>query len=167
MTRGKMLPAIMGLLLLAACGEDSTQSREAELEAYARSHGVDAQVRVSEDGDVQSVVINSGGGQVGSNLALPNDFPDDVALPAELNIMGVTPTPVGLNVIAHTQDDMEMVIRFLVAEMARQGWAEASPAQAVPTMRTLRFSKGARSAMFNLVAADPGTSVTLVLMGAG
>jgi len=165
MTLRRMLPAVAGLLLLAACGENTTQSREAEVEEYARSQGVDAEVEMGDDGAVRSVVIHHGDGQVGAHLALPDDFPDDVALYPESNVVSVIPTPAGLSVIAHTQDDMETVMRFLAAEMARQGWVEDSPAQAVPAMRMLRFSKGARSAMFNFVAADSGTSVTLVLMG--
>ena len=42
-----------------------------------------------------------------------------------------------------------------------------SPAQAVATQRTLRFTKGARNAMLNLVPTDPGTTVSLNLMDLG
>ncbi|PKP79052.1 MAG: hypothetical protein CVT81_00915 [Alphaproteobacteria bacterium HGW-Alphaproteobacteria-3] len=168
MTLRRILTAALGLSLLAACGEDSTQSRESELEDYARAHGVDADVEVGESGEVRSVTINQGAGKVGSNLALPDDFPDDVPVYENLKLHAVTPIPGGgLSLSGIAGGDLGEVARFYAAEMVAHGWTDASPPPAAPSQRTLQFTKGSRNVMITLMPASPGTSVSITLIGSG
>jgi len=124
MTLRRILTAALGLSLLAACDEDATQSRESELEDYAHAHGVDADVEAGESGEVRSVTVNQGAGKVGSNLALPDDFPDDVPVYENLKLHAVTPIPGGgpsLSGIAG--GDLGEVARFTLRRWLRtDGW---------------------------------------------
>jgi len=155
--------------MLTACGENAKQSQEEDkLEDYARAHGVDADVEVGEDGEVRSVTINQGAGQAGSNLALPEDFPDDVPVYESLKLHAVTPVPGGgMSLSGVADSDPEEVARFYSEKMVEHGWTDASPPQAAPSQRTLRFTKGSRNAMITLMPANPGTSVSLTIMSLG
>jgi hypothetical protein len=165
---GALLVLGLAAFPLAACGGNPSQSREDRMEEYARAHGVDADVELDENGEVRSVTVNQGAGQVGTNLDLPADFPDDIPVYPGLSLHSVAPVPGGgLSVSGRTEDEMAEVAAFYAREMAASGWTDNSPAQAVATQRTLRFTKGARNAMLNLVPTDPGTTVSLNLMDLG
>ena len=50
-----LLMAALTALLLAGCGTDDNDSREQQIEAMARKHGVNADVSLDAGGEVQSV----------------------------------------------------------------------------------------------------------------
>jgi hypothetical protein len=158
---------------LAACGspDNSPEARARQLEEYAQSKGVDADVSINADG-TPSVVVNQslGGGtaQVGNNVALPDDFPKDVAVYPGLQIVSVARMPVGQMVQGQTADDREQVAAFYGKAMAEQGWTDATPAGAQsPAMQILQFTKDGRAATVNLLQAGATTSVQIALMPAG
>lgn len=105
---------------------------------------------------------------IGSNLALPDNFPDDVPVHENLKLNAVTPIPGGgISLSGVADSDLDDVASFHAAKMVEHGWTDATPPQATPSQRTLRFTRGSRNAMINLMPASPGTSVGVMLIGLG
>lgn len=166
-------PVLLVACLIGACGspDDSPEARNRQLEEYARSKGVDAEVRTGADG-TRSVAINQRLGstraQTGTNLALPADFPGDVAIYPGMQIVSAATMPVGQMLQGHTADDRNRVASFYTDAMAAQGWTDGTPADAQsPVMQSLRFTKDKRAATINLIPAGAGTSVQIALTPAG
>lgn len=160
-----VLALVVAGCALAACGGGSEQARERELEDYARSYGVDADVKVDKDGEVRSVTINQGTGQVGKNLSLPDNFPEDVPIYEGISLHAATPIPGGgISLSGIADSNLDDVAGFYATKMVELGWDDQSPPQSAPSQKTLRFVKGARNTMITLMPANPGTSVSVMVM---
>ncbi|MEM9234868.1 MAG: hypothetical protein AAGA69_11620 [Pseudomonadota bacterium] len=152
--------------MLAACGgvDDSPDAREKAMEQAAAKHGIDADVTVGKDGEVEQVVINSGAGQVGQNLSLPNGFPDDIPLPDDWNIMSSAAVPNGFSVQALSEDSAEALMADLKASMTDTGWTVTASDQPTPQMSRVNFEKDGRMANFNIMLNGETRVVQLMTM---
>lgn len=153
----------MAVFALGACGGPSSdEARERQIEEYAAQYGVDADVEI-ENGEV-STTINTGGGQVGSDLDLPAGFPDDVAVFPELTIHAAMATPgqvQGYMIQAQTESAVSDIVDFYAREMANAGWEPVEPEATAPTMERLGFKKGER--LTTVVIIDTGAMKTVQL----
>ncbi|XOV81468.1 MAG: hypothetical protein ACFHXK_11335 [bacterium] len=150
-------PTLWLVTLLAACGGDEQASREAAMEAQASRLGIDADVTLDDSGDVARVQVNSQFGAVGQNLKLPDDFPEDIPIAPNWNIMSVAQVPPsGHMVQAMVADKVDPLVTSLRADFSAQGWQEGSFSQPVPAMTTLGFEKGRR--MVNVNITDSGAA---------
>ncbi|MCR9262199.1 MAG: hypothetical protein NXH95_20990 [Pseudomonadaceae bacterium] len=149
--------AICLVTLLAACGGGEHADREAEMEAQASRLGIDADVTLDDSGEVESVQVNSQFGAVGQNLKLPGDFPADIPIDANWNIMSVAQVPPsGHMVQAMADGNVDALVTKLRGKFTEQGWQEGSFNQPVATMTTLGFEKGSR--MVNVNITDSGAA---------
>lgn len=155
------------LILLGACGgNDDAESRARDMEAQAQKYGIDADITVNEAGEVDTVTVNTlGGGQVGRNLQLPTDFPNDVPIPPGYQIMSVSPAPQGgFMVQAMTDDDIETILATLREQFSGEGWTESSADQTSPQMSRIGFEKGNRMSGLNLIDSGSQVAVQIVTM---
>lgn len=155
--------AILALGCLAACSQPGTsETRESELENYAAQHGVDADITVDENGDVSSVTMNSpGGGQVGTDLALPPGFPDDVVLHPSEAVYSVTPSPGGIFMVqAFSGATVEELSAWHLSEMQERGWTEQGGGGSSP----LSFRKAGRLANINFIPNGDRITVQIMTM---
>ena len=145
--------AAVAAFVLAACGGSSdTDKREAEIEAYAAEHGVDADVEVDETGEVSSVTIRQGGGTVGNNLSLPDGFPEDVKLPANWTIQSSAPVPPdGYMLTGMVDDTVEGVSAAVRETLTAEGWAETAADAPSSIMSRISFEKEGRMTNVNIM----------------
>jgi hypothetical protein len=165
--RIRAIAALVAIGALAGCGEQggSAETRERELERYAAEFVVNADVEVDESGEVRSVAVNSlTGGQVGSNLALPPGFPDDVLLHPSESVMSIAPAPGGgylVQALSNTPTDE--LAGWHRSEMEKRGWAEQGGGGAgVP----LSFMKDDRIASVNFIPNGDGVALQIMTMTA-
>lgn len=151
------------LLTLAACGQpDAGDAREKQLEEYAASYGVDADVKVDEAGNVSSVAVgNALGGQSGTGLTLPPGFPEDVAVHPSANLVAVSPLPGGFAVQGVSTTSADELAAWHRGEMQRLGWTEANTGNGGTQ---LTFDKPGRQTSVTLIPAGAEVSVQIMTM---
>ncbi len=154
---------------LAACGggDNSKEAQEKRIEETAKKYGVNADVTLDKDSEVDKVVINNGLGQYGQGLDLPSGFPQDVALPAGANIMAATNVPGQKNAFsiqALSNDDADTIINSVTSQMETSGWTKSASDQPTPQMRRIGFEKDDRMANFVITANGETNMVQLVTM---
>lgn len=166
-THALFLPAVLAAGALAGCdgGPQTETQRQQAMEDYAASFGVDVDVSANADGS-ETVAVNTGlGGVGGSNLALPDGFPDDVPVYPAINIFATGALGQGHMIQGQAPDGLAAVTDFYMTRMAADGWTNESDAQALPGMRMLQFAKDGRAATINLIENDPGTTVQMTVTG--
>ena len=153
-------------LLLVSCGGGDNDSREAQMEAMAKKHGIDADVSLDEDGEVASVVIEQGygGARVGTNLELPDGFPDDVPVSSDWTIMAVSPTPGGYMINGSTERTVDEALAAVRQQLTAEGWTETGFSNSNSVMTQVGFSKDERITNINLMDTGANRSVQLVTM---
>tara|TARA_R110001592_G_scaffold363393_1_gene687304 strand:+ start:156649 stop:157155 length:507 start_codon:yes stop_codon:yes gene_type:complete len=160
-----LLAAILAAMLLAGCGSDDNDSREQQIEAMARKHGVNADVSLDARGEVQSVTINSANGaQIGKNLQLPEDFPSDVPMAPDWAVMSISPAPGGFMVHAMTDVSAAEALAATREQLTSEGWVETGFAQTNTAMAQIRFAKGDRITNVNLMDTGAQRTVQLLTM---
>jgi len=131
----------------------------------AEKHGIEADVSLADDGEVESVTIKSANGaQVGRNLKLPDGFPDDVPVPSDWAIMSASPTPGGFMVQAMTDDSIEDALAQARAQLSGEGWTETDIAQPSLMITQVGFTKSDRMTNLNLMDTGATRTVQLVTM---
>ncbi len=151
--------AVSAVALLTACGGGGdAETREAKMEQEAKKHGIDV--------DVTTVELKSGHGTIGNNLDLPDDFPKDVVLAANWNVISVVPAPTGGYMVqAMTDSDVETVIADVRKNLTAEGWTETAFDQPAAIMTRINFEKGERVATLNVTnTGGPQLSLALVTM---
>lgn len=160
------LTALIGVTaLLSACGGD-TDSREAAIEKEAKKHGVDADVTVDKNGDLETVAIKHGNAVVGQQLNLPDGFPAEIQLPSDWNMIASSPVPNidGFSVQALSEDDADTIVSTLRAALSADGWTETEADAPTPQMNRINFEKDDRMANFNIIANGETNAIQLMTM---
>lgn len=158
---------------LAACGgaNEDTASRERQMEQAAADHGLDIDVEIDDRGGDEQVVIrglgHGGGTQVGRNLDVPDDFPEDVPVYPGLNIHAAGKAGPGYSLQGQSADAADEIARFYEQQMAEQGWQPGGETAAGPGMRMLRFTQEQRTAGVTLIGGDTATTVQLSIVSLG
>lgn len=148
----RYLCAALLALWVVGCGDSEAESREAEMEALAERHGINADVTLDEDGSVGSVTISSSYGAVGNSLDLPDGFPTDVPISAGWNVMAVSQVPQGGFMLqAMSESSQQAAIAEIREAMQDDGWSEEGFKQPAPHMSQLAFGKGDRMANVNVM----------------
>lgn len=156
---------IAAAALLTGCGGGSDDAREQKLEDIAARHGIDADVTLDASGEIEKVVINQGGSQVGQGLDLPDGFPDDISLPGDWNVMAASaPMPNGYSIQALSKDDAPTIIEGLRSRLGADGWAETVADTPTPHMSRIAFEKDDRMANFNIIENGETRAVQLLTM---
>jgi hypothetical protein len=164
-----LLPLVIGCL---ACnsGPETQSEQDQRAEEYAKSLGMDVDVKTNADGSPTVTLENAPGGvtaQAGSNLSVPAGFPDDVPLYPRLNIGASSAMPNrGFSLQGQSQDPVDKVIEFYSAELPSRGWT-SNATQRSPMMSLMEFSKGNRIVTISLLPANVGTTVQITTMTAG
>ena len=149
--------AVCLVTLMVACGGSEQADREAEITAQATRMGIDADVTPDESGEVESVQVNSQFGAVGQNLKLPDDFPADIPIDANWNIMSVAQVPPSGHMLQAMADgEVEGLVATLREAFSDRGWQEGSFNQPATAMTALGFEKGNR--MVNVNITDSGAA---------
>jgi|GEM_PF-1308888 len=158
--------ASLTALGLGACSGGSDSAREEQIEELARQHGVDADVTLGVDGDVEQVAVKGlGGATVGKNLAMPDGFPDDIVVDAGWNIMGTNTIPTGGYMVqAMSESGAPAILEMLRSAMTAKGWAETASEQPVGSMTKIGFEKEDRMAVYTIIAAGPQRTIQLMTM---
>lgn len=162
----RMVGSVAVCLLVVACGgNDAPGDRERAMEDMAAKHGLDIDVDLDASGEVEQVIINAGAGQVGSGLSLPDGFPEDVAIPAEWNIISSSaPMPETYMVQTLTDDTSESILRGLRQDMSSAGWNESDFAEMTPQIWRINFDKDDRMTAFTITSNGETNAVQIVSM---
>ncbi len=145
-------PLLALVLAIVGCGDTEAEKREADIEALAERHGVDADVTLDADGNVASVQFDSGNTSVGNNLSLPDGFPGDVPITESWNVMSVSQIPQGgFMVQAMSEASSESVVANVRSAMNSDGWSEEGFEQPTPQMSQLAFGKDNRMTKLNIM----------------
>lgn len=157
---------------LAACGSSSTSQQEQDrrAEEYARSFGIDADVKTNPDGS-KAVTVNQGFGglssQSGTNVSLPEGFPEDVPVYPQANLYSASQMPgLGFMVQGRSSEAVDKVSAFYKSEMTGRGWTEDG-SQQTPAMHMAQYKKGERTASVTLLPDGDGTTIQLTVMASG
>jgi len=145
------------------------QEADRRAEEYARSFGIDADVQTNADGS-RSVTVNQGAGgitsQAGTNVALPDGFPDDVPVYPQASLFSASQVPgLGFMVQGRSSDTVDKVGAFYASEMRGRGWTEDGSTQ-TSAMQAAQYKKGNRTASVALLPGDDGTTIQLTVMAA-
>jgi hypothetical protein len=153
-------------LALSACGKSQEKAAETLAEeALEANSGQKVDVDIEDDG--QTVTIQTEEGTIkqtsGDNVALPAEFPTDIALPDDYKLMSVmTMGPVTSVVMEVPQSPSDLFATFK-SKQADQGWKETLAMQGTDGSM-LGFEKGDRSMLVNLSSSESGgTMVSLSL----
>ncbi len=153
-------------LLIAGCSDDRSESekraadaadtrdsaaveaRERQLEQIARRHGVEVDVELDDSGQsVDRLTINHSvaghTGQYGSNVALPEGFPDDVPVPEGLAIFANSKVPHGYMIQGRSSEDAARLQAFFNEAAVAAGW-QPGPSSATGPIQQLQFDLGRR-----------------------
>ena len=130
---------------LASCGGGgSEEARERQMEQMARSQGIEADVELDDNGSAQ-VTIN--GATVGTNMGVPDDFPEDVFVDPSWNVTGVNSLPGGLKMVqAMTDANADTVIGAVEQAMIAYGWEPSVASKTKGPMASAQFEKDGRMA---------------------
>jgi hypothetical protein len=168
-----VLASLTIALSCVGCGSSSTTQDEQDqrAEEYARSLGVDVDVKTNADGTRSVTVENGPGGgvtaQAGSNLSAPAGFPEDVPIYPQLDIAASSAMPnMGFSLQGHTADAVEKVMEYYGSELPARGW-KANASQRSPMMSLMEFSKGSRVVTISLLPTNGGATVQITTMTAG
>ena len=160
--------AVLGtftILVVGCGGDDSQEAREREMEETAAQHGIDLDVTVNDDGEMENVAINTGSGQLGSGLDLPASFPSDVILPDNLNIMFASAPGQDMHQVqALSPDTTDVVLATLRENLSGEGWTEIGAGEPAPVMSKIAFEKNGRLANFVITDSGDTRAVQLVTM---
>lgn len=146
-----IVSALVVLVALAGCGKSAD---EAASEAAIRA-ATGERATVERDGDTTTISTGNGAMRMtaGDDLALPDDFPADIYLPAEYRVRSVMELA-GADVISvSAPGTVPAVFSEASAAMQRQGWKQVMAMQR-DSHRMLGFEKGGRQARMMLVAAE-------------
>ncbi|MEZ5488888.1 MAG: hypothetical protein R3F50_01045 [Gammaproteobacteria bacterium] len=171
-TLKNLLSSIFVAAFLAGCGENvptSQEAQEQELENYAAQFGADIDVDMSRGTPQVSFNQNLGNGTVlvGNNLNLPADFPDDVAMFPDIQILSVNTMPLGYMVQAQVAASHDDITAFYAARMVADGWTDTTSDVQSPAMRSLTFEKADRRAAVNLLPTQPNTTLQITVLTLG
>lgn len=152
--------------LLAACGSDSAQELVSEqiVEAALSDSGVDVDINV--DGDTVSWEVDGEYGftyNAGSDVTLPDSFPDDVLLYEEAALIQSVETDEALGVTFTSSDGAAKIKAAYVEFFDSEGWSREALMQ-IEGMSMLTYKKGKRSANLHIIEAEnEPTQVSLTL----
>ncbi|MDX1648666.1 MAG: hypothetical protein R3263_02320 [Myxococcota bacterium] len=136
------------LLALAACGGDE--------QVVATEAG---DVRVSREGEEVTVRSEEAGieGRFGPGAELPEDFPDDVPLPSDAEVVGVmTSREEGAMVSLRSATGVGPLHEALRRDLGAEGWTLEEDAE-VMGQRLLTATKEGRSLTVQMMGTDEGT----------
>ncbi len=168
---GPVFVLLIATLVSACGGDDTSEAREAEMEEYARSYGVDVDVEIDESTGEESVVINQGigamAGQVGTNLRVPAGFPDDIVLFPGMKIHSSSGIPQGHTLQGTVEGSSEDVAEFYREGMAKKGWQTEGPGMQSPAMHSLQFKKDNRQTNISVMPNGERSTVQIMTMKTG
>lgn len=159
MTRCPPVIAALALaLVLSACGKSEEKAAETLAEeALEANSGQDVDVDIADDG--QTVTIETEQGTLkqssGDNVALPDNFPTDVTLPADYKVMSVMTMGPVTSVVMEVPEAPSSVFGDFKSGQAAQGWKETLSMQGSDGSM-LGFEKGDRSLLVNLGKSEAG-----------
>lgn len=163
-----LICAAVFALALGACGRAADEAAEAAAErAIAAEAGGDADVDIESQDGQQSITVGTADGQLrhvsGDNVALPADFPTDIALPADYAVLSVMTMGPSLSVVLRSPGDPTDVYAKLRADQASQGWKELLSMESSEGS-VLGFEKGKRGLLLNVAKdADGQSTVSMSL----
>lgn len=157
----------LAAMMLSACGggapgTDGDTNPPDALPPASSANG-SAREALEKLGDNEVVVQNQGGSKAGSNLQLPDGFPDDVSLPAGVNVVSTsTPLPDTQMIMGITPSaPVEAIEEFRVL-MTENGWSETAFQEMTPQMTRIDFEKDDR--MTNITVTLNGDTSAIQLM---
>lgn len=155
-----LAPLLLALLTFTGCGNSA---EEAASEAAIRA-ATGERATVERDGDTTTISTDDGTMTMtaGGDLALPDDFPDDIYLPDDHRVLSVMELD-GADVIGiGTPGTLASVFDEASAAMQRNGWKQVMAMQR-DSHRMLGFEKDKRQARMMLVANEEDGGVMLNL----
>lgn len=158
---------VASAVLLVACGggDDGAKTKEKNIEDAAKAHGIDLDATVDAKGDTEQLEIKQGAGRIGKNLNLPADFPEDVFISPDWNVMGTTPVPSGgYSIQSLSGDEADVIVKLVREKMIAEGWNEISADSPMPQMSRIGFEKDDRMASFNIMENGAMRMVQMVTM---
>jgi hypothetical protein len=169
-----LLASMLAAFVLAGCGGNgpTTQAeREQQLEDYAASFGVNVDVELDDASGDATVTINTGvpgvTSQTGTNVAVPDGFPGDIAIHPDMRILSANAMPQGYMIQGQVAATPDEIADFYIERMTADGWTDASSRMQPPTMRSLNFEKGNRMTGVNLLPGNPNTTVQVTALTRG
>ncbi len=163
MTIRPLFTAALCALALCACGKAADQAAETAAErAIEAETGGDVDVDIETQDGQQSVTVQTPEGEMrhttGENVALPADFPKDIALPEGYTVLSVMTMGPAVSVVLRSPGSVADVYAQLRAEQARKGWKESVSMQG-DQGSMLGFEKNKRGLLMNLRADLDGQTV--------
>ena len=149
------LAASVALALLAGCGDGDTA---AEALAEQKLQAGNGQAR--SDPSVLSFPTSEGMLQrtEGEDLALPEDFPDDIHLPDDYTLVSVMTMGPAQSLVMQSEQALPRLYDNFQASQAHQGWTETLSRKGTGGWM-LGFEKGRRGLLVNLSSDVDGKTV--------
>ena len=144
------------LFYTAGCGRSTTVTNpEGEKTTIERNgDGVDISIKGKDGGDAR---FSSGQG-----VALPDDFPKDVAIyPAATVVMTINVDD-GRQVTLSTEDAAEKVEAFYKDRLKKDGWEEKTSMN-TPMMKMFAWEKDGRELVVNIMSEGGKTTISITV----
>lgn len=123
--RYTILCIVAFVLLVQGCGKKAGEKiAEKMIESAAAKDGVKADVKISDD----KITIKTDKGQVtyaaGSYTKLPDNFPNDVYVYKDANVVSAVTAPNGFSILMETKDNKDKVFNTVKSKFTEGGWKE-------------------------------------------
>jgi hypothetical protein len=168
--RTSVLPLSIGFfaaaLALSGCDRAKEKAQEKALEAaIEQAGGKDVEVERKDDQIKISAPDGSGSMTVGMNVALPEDFPKDVWVPANANIIHAVSSKEMANAIMNASQLPPQIAADAAAAMTAAGWQQVDKRENAQGMQQLAFVKNGQRLTYSAhVGRDKASSVLTVRM---
>jgi len=164
MSRKWMIGVVVVAVAMAGAGCGKKVSEDLAEETVEEGLGADEVVELQLDSDAAPVESEEGriDVQVGAGAQIPANFPKDVYVPAQANVLSAITMPDGVNLSLQSAESLSAVLEQYVEEMRKQGWA------ADVTMETVEsamysYAKGERRAHVVLRTDEGGTTIQIAI----
>ncbi len=154
MTIRTLFTVALCALALGACGKAAEQAAETAAERAIESQsGEEVDVEIDTQDGQQVLSVQTPEGEMrhttGADVALPADFPTDIALPRDYTVLSVMTMGPAVSVVLRSPGSVADVYAQLRTDQAGQGWKESVSMQGSQGSM-LGFEKNKRGLLVNL-----------------
>jgi hypothetical protein len=155
------LAACWVLALLAGCGNGAEEAAQALAEQARQSEGREVPGGQAQAGR-QEIRFQTEDGTLlhvqGGDVALPEDFPEDIALPEHYTLVSVMTMGANQSLVMQSDQGMPSVFEHFQSRQAGHGWTETLSMQGTGGWM-LGFEKDRRGLLVNLSSDVDGKTV--------
>lgn len=150
-------------LLLQGCRKKGGEKiAEKLIESAAAKDGMKADVKISDG----KITIKTDKGQTtyaaGKDTKLPDNFPHDVYVYSDANIVAAMTVPEGFSIVMETKDNQDKVFNTMKSKFTERGWKEEM-IMVQGENRLLTYRKDKKTVNIIVAGEKKGTQISMIV----